>query len=569
MSFAIKPDAQQYAMLNIANEPIQAARQTRSIARYAVISLILACFLVALCCHGGGVFGYSLFATPPRRNVIFMVSDGFGPASETYAREFAQYLYSTGRSQPGESFPSMLPLDSIIVGQSRTRSADSWVTDSAAGATAFSCGLKTYNGAVGVNAAEVPCVTVFEAAKLEGYMTAMVVTSRITHATPAAFSSHITWRDYEDEIATHQIAGTAFGRSIDLMFGGGLCYFLSNTTKGGCRSDNVDLRGEATLKYGFSKFVSTKKEFDALTGETSELPLIALFSDDHMSYEIDRNPNRQPSLLDMTKKALDYMTKATESSEKGFAMLIEGSRIDMAAHENDAAAHAYEILSYQKTIEYVKKYVEEHPGTVIVSVSDHETGGLTLGRQLTADYPKYAWYPEVIAGVKNSTEAIVPMIMKTPVEVRALYVRDTILPILLSIKDYTEADVKYLADPAMNRYQLMWYLGEMINRRALLGWSTHGHTGVDVNLYAYAGKLNSRLIDQIRRNLENIELETFMQTHLEIPKSTMEKANQELVSAWEQKKFLTHPVGKDSKPGAHSEIAKDNLLRFHGRQVLQ
>lgn len=77
----------------------------------------------------------------PRRNVIMMISDGFGPASETYSRSYYQYIN-------GLPFDHMMPLDTIHVGQSRTRSASSLVTDSAAGATAFSCAKKTYNGAI-------------------------------------------------------------------------------------------------------------------------------------------------------------------------------------------------------------------------------------------------------------------------------------------------------------------------------------------------------------------------------------------------------------------------------------
>ncbi|KAJ2893893.1 vacuolar alkaline phosphatase, partial [Coemansia aciculifera] len=111
------------------------------------------------------------------RNLIFMVSDGFGIASETMARNYVQ----TTKNYPLE-WASVL--DDLLVGTSRTRSSDSLVTDSAAGATAFSCALKTYNGAIGVSYDGKPCGTILEAAKKAGYLTGLVSTARITHATP-------------------------------------------------------------------------------------------------------------------------------------------------------------------------------------------------------------------------------------------------------------------------------------------------------------------------------------------------------------------------------------------------
>jgi alkaline phosphatase len=159
-------------------------------------------------------------------------------------------------------------------------------------------------------------------------------------------------------------------------------------------------------------------------------------------------------------------------------LTILGSRIDMAAHDNDAAAHAYEALTYHDTIELVKKYIDAHPGTVMISVSDHETGGLTLSRQLSSDYPEYKWNPEVVARVRNSTEVLASAILAAPLSDRAEYVRNVVLALQLGVEDFTEEDVAYLSNGSRNSYQVMWYLGELVNRRALLGWATHGHTGV-------------------------------------------------------------------------------------------
>ncbi|KAI8855147.1 alkaline phosphatase [Chytridium lagenaria] len=103
-----------------------------------------------------------------------MISDGFGPASQTLARNFYTHVYN-------ETYDHQLALDKILVGSSRTRSSSSLVTDSAAGATAFACSIKTYNGAIGMTPVQKPCGTVLEAAKSKGYLTGLVATSRITH----------------------------------------------------------------------------------------------------------------------------------------------------------------------------------------------------------------------------------------------------------------------------------------------------------------------------------------------------------------------------------------------------
>ncbi|KAI5277887.1 vacuolar alkaline phosphatase [Ascosphaera acerosa] len=178
-----------------------------------------------------------------KRNLIFMVSDGMGPASLSLTRSFRQHV-------AGLPLNDTLVLDRHLLGSSRTRSASSLITDSAAGATAFSCAAKSYNGAISVlppgtagnasaAASPLPCGSVLEAAKLAGYTTGLVVTTRLTDATPACFAAHARHRTYEDLIAA-QMAGLAgahpLGRVVDLLLGGGRCHFLPNTTDGSCRA---------------------------------------------------------------------------------------------------------------------------------------------------------------------------------------------------------------------------------------------------------------------------------------------------------------------------------------------
>ncbi|CAG8591300.1 7262_t:CDS:10 [Ambispora gerdemannii] len=426
-----------------------------------------------------------LYARKNKRNVILLISDGFGPASETFGRSYYQFVNDLPWDQ-------IAPLDKMLVGTSRTRSSSSLVTDSAAGATAFSCAIKTYNAGIGVHPDQTPCGTILESAKAKGILTGLVVTSRITHATPASFSAHVINRNMESEIAAQQIGDYPLGRQVDLMFGGGRCYFLGNSTEGSCRTDTRDVMSDA------------KKQFHYLNAIRS-LPILGLFTLDHMSYEIDRDPATEPSLKEMSAKAIELLTKATEDSDKGFFLMIEGSRIDMAAHSNDAPTHAHEISAYYETIDHVREYVDNHPNTVMISVSDHETGGLALSRQNDiAKYPQYQWFPEILQRVNMSSYLLAKKINEYNEKDKVEFIKNSIRE-ELGIDDFTEDDVKYLSKPEEFEMAYEYYLSNMTSARALIGWSTHGHTAVDVNLYAHG--MNA---EKLAGNHENTHIGDFI-----------------------------------------------------------
>ncbi|CAO3695212.1 unnamed protein product [Umbelopsis ramanniana] len=474
----------------------KAGKRTKIVLSTALGVVAIAAMTVA------GVYYWTAPVHP--RNVIMMVSDGFGPASETFARQY----HAWDNNLP---YKSILPLDTIHVGQSRTQSSSSLVTDSAAGATAFSCGLKSYNGAIGVDPEESPCGTVLESAKIhKNMLTGLVVTSRVTHATPAAFSAHVAWRDWENDIALQQVGENPLGRTVDLMFGGGRCQFLTNQSEGGCRLDSRDLLTEAKTTYGWKTVLDTRQAFDALTDE-SELPLMGLYTPSHMSYNIDRDPAIEPSLAEMSSKALSILSKASKKQNTGFFLLIEGSRIDMAAHTNDPAAHLHEILSYQDTIQVVKDFVDANPGTVVVSTSDHETGGFTLGRQTSPDYPEYKWEPAVIKRVNRSAELLARQLIAHE-SFKPNYVKDYIIEQGLGITDATDDEIAYLEkwqEKNLTSSNIEEYLANMVSVRALIGWTTHGHTAVDVNLYAYGPES-----DKLRGTHENTDIGDFISEYL-------------------------------------------------------
>lgn len=276
-------------------------------------------------------------------SVILFIGDGAGVAQWSAAAHSASELAI-------RSFP--------VVGLVDTRASNSRVTDSAAGATAFSAGVRTFNGAIGVAADSTPVRTVLELAESRRMSTGLVATSTLTHATPASFAAHVPSR------AMHlEIAADIAERNIEVLLGGGLRYFDPAQ-----RPDGEDLLGRITQR---AAYVTTAAGFRALDMDTVSA-LVGLFAAD--------NPPpagaRSPSLAELTRGALDVLAK----DQQGFFLMVEGSQIDWRAHEN-ASIHEViaEVLDLDLALREALRFQEERRGnTLIVVVADHETGGLAL-----------------------------------------------------------------------------------------------------------------------------------------------------------------------------------------------
>lgn len=420
-----------------------------------------------------------------RRNLIFMVSDGMGPASLSLTRSFRQNITNL-------PINDLLVLDQHLIGQSRTRSSNSLVTDSAAGATAFSCGLKSYNGAISMLPNHTPCGTVMEAAKRAGYTTGLVVTTRITDATPACFASHADFRSEEDSIARQLIGDHPLGHTVDLLFGGGRCHFIPQGKAGSCRADKIDVIENA--KDNGYNYIESRNEFDRLKGgKRAKLPILGLFSPTDIPYEIDRRTMNDvfPSLDEMARTALEILKAATKDTEKGFFLMVEGSRIDHAGHGNDPAAQVHEVLAYDKAFGSVLEFLDDDDTHgVLVATSDHETGGLALARQLHRTYPEYQWFPDVLARANHSGEFLGQELKefkaqggrsKSDIEI---FVRKQIRD-GLGINDATDDEVRTLV-LASSIQEAAYTFADMVSRRAQLGWSTHGHSGKVASQYSCA-----------------------------------------------------------------------------------
>ena len=403
------------------------------------------------------------------KNVILFIADGTGPASLTMARDYL-------RDQEGRD---ALALDSVQTGSARTHSSDSRITDSAASATAMSAGVKTYNGAIAVDTLRRPVATVLEAAERRGMATGLVATSRITHATPAAFAAHVPSRNMEDEIARQMLEA-----GVDVVFGGGRRHFTADTTLGGARADSLDLLARAR-EEGY-QIVPDREGFDS----ELETPVLGLFTPDHMAYEIDRDATAEPSLAEMTTEAIDLLN----GDEDGFFLMVEGSRIDHAGHANDAAAHLHDLLAYDEAVAAALDFARRNGETLVVATSDHETGGLSLGRNVDG-VGVYAWEPAVLADVKASHGAMIGALLaaKDSAKAEAGNPLAGVMSDLAGIDDLSEDEAAGLEAALADGALLNALLGEMVGRRAVIGWTTNGHTAVDVPLYAY-GPGRERLV---------------------------------------------------------------------------
>jgi len=278
-----------------------------------------------------------------QRRIILFIGDGVGVSQWTAAR-----LAS----------PAPLAVSQFkVMGLVDTRSSSAHITDSGAGATAYSIGLRTYNYAIGVGPDSQPVETVLEAAKKKGWATGLVATSSVTHATPASFASHVKSRASEFDIAKQM---TALGPEV--MLGAGTRFFSPTT-----RPDREDLIAQLRATH---TVVTDSASLDAVR-DTATKRLVGLFAD----VEMPPARRRTPTLPAMTRKAIEILARDPD----GFFLMVEGSQPDWRAHNNEPMqAIIEEMLDYDAAIGVALEYQRRVPDVLILVVADHETGGLAI-----------------------------------------------------------------------------------------------------------------------------------------------------------------------------------------------
>jgi alkaline phosphatase len=313
------------------------------------------------------------------RNVIFFLGDGMGINTLTAAR-----IYAVGEA--GELTIDTLPESAFV----KTYSNNAQVTDSAASMSAYMTGVKQNNGVISMSgdtnaiapAADgasrctngAPMTTLLELAKARGLATGVVTMTSVTDATPAATYAHVCHRKLQTQIAAMMVPGgagynPALGSGIDLVAGGGARYFQP-AAAGGVRSDGRDLLAE--LQGRGYRVARDAAGFAALAPASQ--PAIALFAQDDLAYDAERDPASQPSLAEMTRKALSLLDKG--SAGKGFFLMVEGGLIDHALHATRAKRALQETVAYDAALKAaIDEMRQRDPGlkhTLIVATADHD-----------------------------------------------------------------------------------------------------------------------------------------------------------------------------------------------------
>ena len=272
-------------------------------------------------------------------NVIYMIGDGMA-LPQVYAA-----MLASGEDMTFQQFP--------YIGVVDTHSASNDITDSAAGGTALASDHKTNNAMLGVNPDSIPVKTVLEALAEQGKKTGIVVTSYVTHATPAAFYAKVPHRKQYEDIAV-QMAENPY---INLIIGGGMKHFAQ-------RKDSLDLIGRMENELGW-------KVYDNLAEVDVTSQKYAVIADtNHMPKAADRG--------DFLPRAVKTALKTLDNAENGFFLMVEGSQIDFACHGNDSTWMMDEMLDFDYAVNVALDYAKEKGNTLVVVTADHETGGLTL-----------------------------------------------------------------------------------------------------------------------------------------------------------------------------------------------
>lgn len=414
------------------------------------------------------------------KNVILLITDGTSMTPITAARWF----------QGGQA----LALDETLCGLVRTYGSDSLITDSAPAATAMATGFKSHTGFISVlpDVADMPLLdpiapadkrkpvaTVLEGAKLEGKATGLVTTCEIMHATPAAFSSHDESRKDYDDIGEQQVY-----QEMEVVLSGGSKFMTA-----GVRKDKEDM--VAALKgLGYS-YITTKDEMEAQKSGK----VWGLFAEADIAYDFDRNTSKVPSLSEMTEKAIELLSK----DKDGFFLMVEGSKVDWAAHANEPVGVISEVLSFDKAVKVALDYAKKDKNTLVIITADHGNGGMSIGSSATNSGYDQTPYAAVFDALKKATlteEGAAKMLnadKSNIVEVAQKY---------LGINDLSAEEVAAIKAAKVPAEAF----GLAMSKRSKIGWTTTGHEGEDVMLGIYSPDNKGRLTGLV----DNTDLADYM-----------------------------------------------------------
>lgn len=435
----------------------------------------------------------------PVKNLIVLIPDGTSLATISTARWYQWY---TNPDMP------KLAIDPYICGTVRTHSSNAPIGDSAPTTSCYMTGHPSRTGYVATypphdpkndiypmdpRRAYQPMITLLEAMKLvQNKATGLVFTCEFTHATPADCSAHSYSRKRHDWIAPQMVHN-----DIDVVIGGGVSL--------------LDEDGEAYLKAnGYNVY---RNNLEGMRGDNSG-KMWALFGERDMAYDIDRDPAQQPSIEEMTKKALDKLSK----NENGFFLMVEGSKVDWAAHGNDPVGMLTDYLAFDRACRVALDFARRDGNTLVVMVSDHGNSGFSLGRRDCKGYDKLTKDQlfGTVTQIKLSAEGFARKLNEQPSsavqdifrQYAGFELTDEELQTLYHCKGYKNSPIpenersEKEALASLYSGSLNGFVAKLITSKTCFGFTTNGHTGEDVLLVAYhpAGTLPMGMYTNIELN---------------------------------------------------------------------
>ncbi|NTV13530.1 MAG: alkaline phosphatase [Desulfobulbaceae bacterium] len=400
------------------------------------------------------------------KNIILLIPDGLSVTATTLARWYS-----------GEN----LAMDELAAGLVRTYSSDAVIADSAPSGGAYATGWKSQTGNIATSG-EVysmpgaknpdeshslrPLGTILEAARLAGKATGLVVTSEFMHATPADFAAHDPSREAYENLSEQMLYN-----NLTVLLGGG------NKELNKTRKDKENLK-EIARSRGYS-FVDNPEALNSFKGDK----LFGVFGkraeSRAMSYDLDRDPVKEPTLAEMASKALEVLAR----NRDGFFVMIEGSKIDWAAHANDPVGVISDLLAFDKAVKVALDFAKKDQNTLLIVVPDHGNSGLTIGNSSTnSGYDKLplAAVLDPLKKAKVTGEGLEALLSSDRNNTTAI--RQSLAD-NYGIADPTDAELEAIAKAEVDKMNRI--VGPMLGARAKLGYTTNGHTGEDVVLYDY------------------------------------------------------------------------------------
>jgi alkaline phosphatase len=412
--------------------------------------------LLAPVLSGCATMGATDASSGKAKNVILLIGDGMGPS------HFGATWFYSNRVL-GKELKMVEVMNAGRTAYLVNDTADAIVTESAAAAGQIATGKKMTARALSMAAdGKTPVTTIAETLKSKGVAIGLVTTSGITDATPAAFAAHVPHRSDEASVADQELK---FG--VDILLGGRKQFFLPEVSAGK-RKDGRNLLDEAR-QAGYT-VVGDADELKAAKGSK----ILGLFNMGNMTYEIDRASTMEPSLAEMTAKTLDVLSR----NPKGFFAMIEGGRIDHAAHRNDAAGTIHDTLAFDEAVGVAREFSRRHPDTLMIVTADHETGGMSLIGH-SKDSKEYVGMDlAAIQKAKASFEVIAGELGKSPTPQKIQQVVKEYLGIQI-----TDDEAKTVAndtirkiDPANYSYPYLHSLAFVLRPYLRVGWGSQTHT---------------------------------------------------------------------------------------------